>query len=91
MENTTSRPAESDDSLYLQKVAQARRMTMTQRFLAGAELFDMSLVMMRAGIRSQWPDFTEEQVTAEVRRRLAIARRRDDGDRYRPVDDATDD
>jgi len=74
------------DDIQRSKLEQARRMTPGQKLLAGPELFDMGLVMMRSGIRTAHPEFTEEQVQAEVVRRLKIARRIDDGDRFRPVE-----
>lgn len=49
-----------------------------EKFADGPRLFDQSCAMMRAGIRSQFPSFDEKQVTAELRRRLAIRRRLDE-------------
>jgi len=77
------------DEIFLSKLEQARRMSVGEKFFAGPELFDMGLMMMRSGIRARHPGYTEEQVRAEVFRRLEIAKRIDDGDRYRLLD-ATD-
>ncbi len=46
----------------------------------------MGLIMMRSGIRMRYPEYNEKQVNNEIFRRLEIARRIDDGDRYRPLD-----
>lgn len=71
------------DSVFLTKVARARRTPMDKKILDGPRLFDQSCEIMRGGIRSENPDFTPEQVELELRRRLAIARRIDDADLYR--------
>ena len=64
-------------------------MSVGEKLFARTELFDMGLMMMRSGIRARYPDYTEEQAKAEAFRRLEIANRIDDGDRYRLLD-ATD-
>ena len=61
--------------LYQNKVEAARRMSFAQKFMAGAELFDFACSVSLSGIRSQNPAFTEEQVQAELRRRIEIGRR----------------
>jgi hypothetical protein len=55
-----------------EEIEQARRQTFAQKFLAGAELFDYAEQIAIGGIRLQHPDFTDQQVRAELRRRLAI-------------------
>lgn len=50
----------------------ARKQTLAEKFWAGAELFDYACEIAKAGIRIQHPDFNEEQVPAELRRRIAI-------------------
>ncbi len=74
------------DEIYLSKLEQARQLSVGQKLLAGPELFDMGLIMMRSGIRMRYPEYNEKQVNNEIFRRLEIARRIDDGDRYRPLD-----
>lgn len=74
------------DEICLSKLEQARQLSVGQRLLAGPELFDMGLMMMRSGIRMRYPEYNEKQVNNEIFRRLEIARRNDDGDRYRPLD-----
>lgn len=53
----------------------AEAMTFGQRLLAGAALFDLSLKMMRAGIRMQFPDADAQRVEEIVLERLRMARR----------------
>ncbi len=77
------------NEICLSKLEQARQLSVGQRLLAGPELFDMGLMMMRSGIRMRYPEYNEKQVNNEIFRRLEIAKRIDDGDRYRLVD-ATD-
>jgi hypothetical protein len=58
-------------------VAAARKMPFAEKFLAGAELFDYACEISRSGIRMQHPDYTDEQVTKELERRLALGARRE--------------
>lgn len=60
------------DPLWLQKVESARRQTFAQKFLAGAELFDYACEVTAAGIRMQHPEFNDDEVRAELRRRIEI-------------------
>ena len=61
--------------LWRDKVEAARGITFAQKFWAGAELFDSACEVTKAGLRMQHPEFSEEQVLEELRRRLAIAQR----------------
>ena len=74
------------DEICLSKLEQARQLSVGQKLLAGPELFDMGLMMMRSGIRMRYPEYNEKQVNNEIFCRLEIARRNDDGDRYRCLD-----
>lgn len=60
------------DELDREDIEQARRMTFEQKFMAGAELFDYACSITKAGIRWQNPTFNDEQVMAELRRRVAM-------------------
>jgi hypothetical protein len=71
------------DSIFLLKVARARRTPISERLADGPVLFDQCCEIMRGGIRSEHPEFTDEQVEREVGRRLAIGKKIDDGDFYR--------
>jgi hypothetical protein len=66
------------DQLRREDIEQARSMTFEQKFLAGAELFDYACAITKSGIRMQNPQFTEEQVMDELRRRIDAASRRED-------------
>jgi hypothetical protein len=68
--------AELIRSLRRQEIEDARRETFAQKFLAGAELFDYACEVSKAGIRAQHPEFSEEQVLAELVRRVHIRQRR---------------
>ena len=63
--------------LRREEIERARQMTFEEKFYAGAELFDYACEITKGGIRTDNPTFTEEQVLDELRRRLAIAARRE--------------
>lgn len=65
------------DELDRQDVERARQMTFAQKFMAGAELFEHACAISRSGIRMQHPEFDEQQVEEELRRRLRIGDPRD--------------
>lgn len=73
------------DSIFIDKVLRARRRPIGAKILDGPRLFDDCCVMMRAGIRSQFPAYTDEQVKIELRRRLAIKRQLDEAGIYQNV------
>lgn len=50
-----------------------RRMTAEQRWELAFELWEMTAEATRAGIRSRHPDWTEDQVQAELARRIMEA------------------
>lgn len=61
--------------LRREEIEDARKQTFAQKFWAGAELFDYACEIAKAGIRMQHPEFNEEEVLAELRRRIAIGER----------------
>lgn len=63
------------DEIYLDKALRAGCRSMGEKLLDGPRLFDDCCRLMRSGIRFQFPDYTEDQVNAEFRRRLEIGRR----------------
>ena len=71
------------DSIFLSKIARARRTPISEKLADGPLLFDQGMQVMRSAIRSEHRDFTDAQVEREVCRRLAIAKRLSDGDLYR--------
>lgn len=66
------------------KIERARRLTAEERFRAGADLFDDGMKWMRGCIRGLHPEWSEEQVQAEVDRRKRISRKIDDAGLYVP-------
>jgi hypothetical protein len=70
--------AELIEAIHRDKIEAAKRMSPEERFLVGGELFDAVIERMRAGIRMQQPEVSEERVQAILRERLAIARRLED-------------
>lgn len=70
------------DAIFLSKVARARRTPINEKLADGPLLFDQSIQLMRGGIRSEHPEYTDEQIEREVRRRLAIARKIDEAGLY---------
>jgi hypothetical protein len=55
-----------------EEIEDARQQTLAQKFWAGAELFDYACEAARIGIRMQHPDFSEEQILDELRRRIEL-------------------
>lgn len=68
------------------KVSKSRNLSFTQRMKDGADLFDEGMRWMREFIKSENPEFTEEQVRSEILRRKRIRRRIDDAGFYRAWD-----
>lgn len=66
------------DSIFLTKVARARRTPIDEKIFDGPRLFDQVCQRMRDGIQRECPEFTAEQVEDELRRRLAIKRQLDE-------------
>lgn len=60
------------DQLYREEVLEARKMTPEEKFLAGEELFEYACSITLAGIKSQNPEFTEEDCRRELERRLQL-------------------
>ena len=58
----------------LRKLEQAKRMTPTERFLAGTELFEEACQITLAGIRADFPDRDSEFHLEELRRLLTLRR-----------------
>ena len=70
--------AEIIEAIHRDKIEAARRMSPEEKLRAGGDLFDAVVERMRAGIRMQHPQASEEQVQVILRERLAIARRLED-------------
>jgi hypothetical protein len=57
------------------KIERAREMTFEERFLAGADLFELACSVARDGIRMQFPSASDEEVERVLIERLSRARR----------------
>ena len=55
-------------------IEKARAMSISEKFLAGARLFEEECEVTRSEIRLMNPDWNEEQVEAELNRRLEVVR-----------------
>lgn len=64
------------DDFRREAIEDARKESFEQKFVAGPELFDYACEITKGGIRWEHPDFDDEQVMAELRRRIGIGERR---------------
>jgi hypothetical protein len=55
-------------------IEKARAMSISEKFLAGARLFEEECEVTRSEIRLMNPDWNDEQVEAELNRRLDVVR-----------------
>jgi Rv0078B-related antitoxin len=62
------------DEIYREKIERARAMSPWEKILAGEELFELACDMARAGIRSQFPDLSEEEVQQKLYERIELLR-----------------
>jgi hypothetical protein len=58
--------------LRREAIEDSRRLTFAQKFRLGGDLFDYACQVTKAGIRWQNPEFSEEQVLNELRRRVHL-------------------
>lgn len=72
METTREQIMQDAEACYDAKVEQARRMSITEKFLAGADLFEEACRWTMIGIKNQFPDYTEQEQKAELRRRIEM-------------------
>ena len=61
------------DALYWEKVERARRMKPEERMLEGVRMFDRECETMRLEILKLNPNYSETDVSQEIRRRLKEA------------------
>jgi hypothetical protein len=74
------------DDIFREKVLRARAEKVPGVLsLDGLAMFEESLAWMRDGVRAQFPGATEDEVNAEVHRRLEIGRKLNEDGFYRPV------
>ena len=67
--------AELTDAIHREKIERARRMSPSEKFFAGAELFEEACEISMQGIRNDHPHFNEDQVLVELKRRLDLGRK----------------
>ena len=68
-------PAQLIDALYREEILQARRMPLEEKLLAGERLFEWACEITLAGIRHQFPHYSEAQCRGTLAKRLALRRR----------------
>ena len=73
------------DDIFREKVLRARRMTPAERIEDVFKLYDMGVELMRSGIRAQHPDWSGDQIEAEISRRFACIRQLEEHGIYQPV------
>ena len=62
------------DELYREELLEARAMSAEEKLLAGERLFEWACEITLAGIRNQFPDYSETQCREALARRLALRR-----------------
>ncbi len=77
--------------IFVSKVTRAQQLSIGERIAEGAELFDQNMLLMRGFVRGDNPDFSVEQVEAEVGRRLRLAKKLSDRGFYRNIKADLDD
>ncbi len=60
---------------------------MAEKLRMGADLYDEGIRWLRQLIKAENPEFSDEQISQELDRRRAIARRIDDAGRFRPYNE----
>lgn len=69
------RIAELASKIDREKIERARKMSPSEKFFAGAELFEEACEISMQAIRNEYPDSSEEQVLAELKSRLERGRK----------------
>jgi hypothetical protein len=70
------------DALYWEKVERARRMKPEERMLEGVRMFDRECETMRLEILKLNPNYSEADVSQEIRRRLKVAEAENEANFY---------
>jgi hypothetical protein len=65
-------PSISVIDLRREAIEDSRRLTFAQKFRLGGDLFDYACQVTESGIRWQNPQFSDEQVLDELRRRIQL-------------------
>lgn len=74
------------DEIFREKVLRARKLSFADKFMAGAELFEMGSGLARDGIRMQFPEADEQRVQELFSERMRVIRRLNDDGIWRPVE-----
>lgn len=69
--------SELGDRIYRERILRARATPPEQKLWAGEELFNYACAITLAGIRHQFPSYTEAECRTELERRLAWRRKRE--------------
>ncbi len=75
------------DPSFIEEILKARRMSIGQRMLEGARLFDLECDQKRCELRSHFPEWSEKQINDEIGRLLATQRQIDEAGLYKNVAD----
>lgn len=70
------------DSIARSKIDRSHSLTDAERLRGGADLYDEGMRWLTLAIRAENPEFSPEQIDAEIERRKAIIRRIDDNGLY---------
>jgi hypothetical protein len=62
-----------DEMMHPAQIAALRRLSLSERFAVGMRFLRSARAWLASGIRARHPDWTEEQVTNEVRRAVTYA------------------
>ena len=65
---------EPNDPIFFDRIRRGKAMSVEEKVLAGARLFDEAAARIKDGIRMQFPGWSLDQIEDEFRRRLRIQR-----------------
>ncbi len=71
-------------SISQSKAARATELTEAERFRGGADLYDEGMQWLMAAILAENPEFSDEEIDAELERRKTIVKRIDDNGMFKP-------
>lgn len=74
---------ELQNSIARSRIDRSQSLTDVERLRGGADLYDEGMRWLTLAIRAENPEFSAEQIDAEIERRKAIVRRIDDNGLYR--------
>lgn len=74
---------ELQNSIARSRIDRSQSLTDVKRLRGGADLYDEGMLWLTLAIRAENPEFSAEQIDAEIERRKAIVRRIDDNGLYK--------